>query len=233
MAITQSVHSNFREAYCYYYGCSPAGFDRHLLLRIVPLLFRPLTALSFWINLEIFAIELEVIRNAAPARTGREINAAAQDLVHLQFVEDSFRRSIGMRGTSEAVVEAWNRVKATVDRPTIPDHPSIAFAEGASRLSAASRTSALGRKDSALTLRALRRVHQEVSSGKPISQILAAEGLTHDQLLGLLNRNLQAFDGFTGLRDQLLEQQGPNTPIPPSEEMAQSIPQKRPSRSIL
>ncbi len=232
MATAQSVHTNFRDAYCYYHGCSPAGFDRHLLLRIVPLLFRPLAALSFWINREIFASELEVIRNAAPARTGREVNSAAQDLVHLRFVEHSFRRSMGMRGRSEAVVEAWNQVKATVDRPTIPDHPSIGFAEGASHLSAASRSSALGRNDSALTIRALRRVHQEVSSGKPISQILAAEGLTHDQLIGLLNRNLQAFDGFAGLRDQLLEQQGPNSPTPPSGEVAQSIPQKRPSRSI-
>ena len=230
MAIAQSVHTNFRDAYCHYHGCSTAGFDRHLLLKIVPLQFRLLAALSFWTNPEIFAIELEVIRNAAPARTGREINAAAQDLVHLRFVEDSFRRSIGMRGSSDAVVEAWNQVKATVDRPPTPDHPSIALAEGASHLSASSRSAALGRKDSALTIRTLRRIHQEVSSGKPIPEILAAEGLTHDQLLGLLNRNLQAFDGVAGLRDQLLGLQRPNTPIPPTGQVAQSIPQKHHSR---
>ena len=58
MAIAQSVHTNFKDAYCYYHSCSPAGFDRHLLLKIVPLLFRPLAALSFWINPEIFASEL-------------------------------------------------------------------------------------------------------------------------------------------------------------------------------
>ena len=37
MAIAQSVHTNFKDAYCYYHSCSPAGFDRHLLLKIVPL----------------------------------------------------------------------------------------------------------------------------------------------------------------------------------------------------
>ena len=232
MAIAPSVHTNFRDAYCHHHGCSLAAFERHLLLRIVPLQFRPLAALSFWINPEIFASELEVIRNAAPARTGRDVNAAAQDLVHLRFVENSFRRSIGMRGRSEAVVEAWNQVKATVDRPTTPDHPSIGFTAGASHLSAASRSAALGRNDSALTIRTLRRVHQEVSSGKPIPEILSAEGLTHDQLLSLLNRNLAAFSGFADLRDQLLRQQSPNTTLPPSGEVAQSPPQKRPSRSI-
>jgi len=232
MAIAQPVHANFKEAYCHHHGCSASGFERHLLLRIVPLLFRPMAALSFWMNPAIFASELEVIRNAAPARTGREVNAAAQDLVHLGFVDHSFRRSIGMRGRSEAVVEAWNQVKATVDRPSNPDHPSIGFADGASHLSAASRSSALGRNDSALTLRALRRVHQAISSGKSFPQILAAEGLTQDQLLELLNQNLQAFDGFASLRDQLLSQQGPNANPPPNGDMAQSIPQKRPSRSL-
>jgi hypothetical protein len=232
MAIAKLVHANFKEAYCHHHGCSASGFERHLLLRIVPWPFRPLAALSFWVSPEIFASELEVIRNAAPARTGREVNAAAQDLVHLRFVEKSFRRSIGMRGRSEAVVEAWNQVKATVDRPPNPDHPSIGFAEGASHLSAASRSSALGRNESALTLRTLRRIHQEVSSGKPIPEMLAAEGLTQDQLVRLLTQNLQAFDGFSALRDQLLARQAPDTSSPPTRGMAQSIPLNRPSRSL-
>lgn len=229
MAIAPPVHANFKEAYCYHHGCSPAVFERHLLLRIVPLPFRPLAALSFWLGPEIFASELEVIRNAAPARTGREVNAAAQDLVHLRFVDNSFRRSIGMRGRSEAVVEAWNQVKATVDRPSNPDHPSIGFADGASHLSAASRSAALGRNDSALTLRALRRVHQGISSGKPLPQILSAEGLTHHQLIDLLNRNPQAFDGCAALRDQLLGQPGSNTTPPLSGEVTQIISKNRPS----
>jgi len=232
MDIAQPVHANFKEADCNHHGCSASGFERHLLLRIVPLPFRPLAALSFWANPGIFASELEVIRNAAPARTGREVNAAAQDLVHLRFVEKSFRRSIGMRGRSEAVVEAWNQVKATVDRPPNPDHPSIGFADGASHLSAASRASALGRNDSALTLRTLRRVHQEISSGKPIPELLAAEGLTRDQLVGLLTQNLQAFDGFSALRDKLLAPQASNTPPPPSRGKTQSVPLNRPSRSF-
>jgi hypothetical protein len=51
-------------------------------------------------------------------------------------------------------------------------------------------------------------------------------------LLELLNQNLQAFDGFANLRDQLLSQQGPNATPPTNEGMAQSIPQKRSSRSL-
>jgi len=206
MAQPPPVHANFREAYCHHHGCSPAAFERHLLLRIIPLPFRPMAAISFWMSPELFASELEVIRNAAPARTGREVNAAAQDLVHLRFVENSFRRSIGMRGRSEAVVEAWNRVKATVDRPANPDPSPTGFAETASKLSAASRSDALGRNDSALTLRTLVRIRQAAAAGRSIPAILAAEGLTREQLLDLVQRNLGSTDGLTDLRDRLLEE---------------------------
>ncbi|NBP24270.1 MAG: hypothetical protein EBU81_06935 [Proteobacteria bacterium] len=203
MAPVQPVHANFKEAYCHHHGCSPAGFERHLLLRIIPLPFRPLAAVSFWMSPELFASELEVIRNAAPARTGREVNAAAQDLVHLRFVENSFRRSLGMRGRSEAVVEAWNAVKATVDRPANPDHPSVGFADGASHLTAASRADALGRTDSALTLRTLRKIHGNLRSGSPLDQVLKSEGLTVDQVRDLVDRNRNGFDGWADLRDRL------------------------------
>lgn len=210
MAKTQPVHANFKEAYCHHFGCSSANFERHLLLRIIPLIWRPLAAVSFWLDRELFASELEVIRLAGPAKSGRDVNAAAQDLVHLRFVENSFRRSIGMRGRSEAVVALWNEVKGTVDRPAGLDHPTIAFAETATQISAAPRSAALGRRDSALTLRTLRKIHQEISSGKPIPQTLEAEGLTEDQLLDLLTRNLKSFKGFAELRDQLIARKNPS-----------------------
>lgn len=204
MAKAQPVHADFKEAYCHHFGCNPAAFERHLLLRIIPLAWRPLAAFSFWLDRELFASELEVIRLAGPAKSGREVNAAAQDLVHLRFVENSFRRSIGMRGRSEAVVALWNEVKGTVVRPAGLDHPTIAFAETATHISAARRSAALGRRDSALTLRTLRKIHQDISLGKPIPQTVEAEGLTEDQLLDLLTRNLKAFAGFAELRDRLI-----------------------------
>jgi len=234
MAPPPPVHANFKEAYCHHHGCSPAAFERHLLLRIIPLPFRPLAAISFWMSPELFASELEVIRNAAPARTGREVNAAAQDLVHLRFVENSFRRSIGMRGRSEAVVERWNEVKTTVDRPANPDHPSIGFAETASKLSAASRSDALGRNDSALTVRTLDRIRQAVSAGKPMAAILAAEGLTRDQLLDLVERNLPSMDGLADVRNRLLASPDPTVdPQPTRAKSARSTPaQKSPSAPL-
>lgn len=227
MAQPPPVHANFREAYCHHHGCSPAAFERHLLLRIIPLPFRPLAAISFWMSPELFASELEVIRNAAPARTGREVNAAAQDLVHLGFVENSFRRSMGMRGRSEAVVEAWNEVKGTVDRPANPEHPSIGFAAAATKLSAASRSDALGRNDSALTLRTLSRIKQAAAAGKPIPTILATEGLSHGQLLELVQRNLGAVEGLDDLRDRLLEPKASLTAAAATESNPSTPPRRQ------
>ena len=204
MSSPRPVHANFREAYCHHHGCSAGQFERHLLLRIIPWPFRPLAAISYWLSREIFASELEVIRNAAPARTGREVNAAAQDLVHLRFVENSFRRSIGMRGRSEAVVEAWNRVKETVDRPANPDHPSVGFAESASRVTAASRSAALGRRDSALTFRFLERLQAEAARGKPLAGTIESAGLSAEQLLGLLDSNPRDLARFQDLRERLI-----------------------------
>ena len=217
MSPPRPVHANFREAYCHRHGCSADRFERHLLLRIIPLPFRPLAALSYWLGPEIFASELEVIRNAAPARTGREVNAAAQDLVHLRFVENSFRRSIGMRGRSELVVEAWNRVKETVDRPAIPDHPSVGFTESASRVKAASRSAALGRRDSALTVRFLERLQAEARRGASLAGTIGSAGLTAEQLVELLDSNPKDLPRFKDLRERLvllLRDRG-NDPEPP------------------
>lgn len=184
-------------------------------MRIIPLHFRPLAAVSFWMSRELFASELEVIRNAAPARTGREINAAAQDLVHLRFVENSFRRSIGMRGRSEAVVEAWNRVKETVDRPANPDHPTVGFAESASRVTAAPRSAALGRRDSALTFRFLERLQNEAAQGRPIAAAIEAAGLAAGQLLALLESNPKDQPRFQILRDRLIRLRDHGDDVPP------------------
>ena len=172
-------------------------------MRIIPWHFRPLAAVSFWMSRELFASELEVIRNAAPARTGREVNAAAQDLVHLRFVEKSFRRSIGMRGRSEAVVEAWNEVKETVDRPAQPDQPPVGLAESTGTVKAASRAEALGRRGSALTFRFLEQVQREIARGKSLQPLLDEAALTRDQLLQLLDSDPKESARFHDLRDQL------------------------------
>lgn len=203
MPQARPVHANFREAYCHHHGCSDDGFERHLLMRIIPWPFRPLAAVSFWMSRELFASELEVIRNAAPARSGREVNAAAQDLVHLRFVEKSFRRSIGMRGRSEAVVEAWNKVKETVDRPAQPDHPTVGFTETTSTVKAASRAEALGRRGSALTFRFLEQVQREVARGKALEPLLKEAALTREQLLQLLYSDPREAARFQDLRDRL------------------------------
>lgn len=205
MPPTRALHADFREAYCHRHGCSAgASFERHLLLRIIPWPFRPLAALSFWIDPALFAAELEVIRNAARARTGREVNEAAQDLVHLRFVELSFRRSIGMRGRSEAVVAAWNAVKETVDRPANPDHPSVGFRESAGTLKAAPRSAALRRKDSAAAFRLLQQTQGQVARGKPIGPVLEAAGLDAPELLGLLDSHPQDANRFSDLRRHLV-----------------------------
>lgn len=205
MPPTRALHADFREAYCHRHGCGAgASFERHLLLRIIPWPFRPLAALSFWIDPTLFAAELEVIRNAARARTGREVNEAAQDLVHLRFVELSFRRSIGMRGRSEAVVAAWNAVKETVDRPTQPDHPSVGFRQSATTLKAAPRSAALRRKDSGAAFRLLQHLQDGVARGKPIGRVLDAAGLDAGEVLGLLDSHPEDGNRFAELRRHLV-----------------------------
>ena len=223
MPSARPVHANFREAYCHHHGCSADGFERHLLMRIIPWHFRPLAAVSFWMSRELFASELEVIRNAAPARTGREVNAAAQDLVHLRFVEKSFRRSIGMRGRSEAVVEAWNEVKETVDRPAQPDQPPVGLAESTGTVKAASRAEALGRRGSALTFRFLEQVQREIARGKSLQPLLDEAALTRDQLLQLLDSDPRESARFHDLRDRLTR-----LPDPATEKTAPRSPTQRP-----
>lgn len=209
MPPTRALHANFRDAYCHHHGCGAGAFERHLLLRIIPWPFRPLAALSHWIDPAIFAAELEVIRNAAPSRTGREVNAAAQDLVHLRFVELSFRRSIGMRGRSEAVVAAWNAVKASVDRPADPEHPSMGFAESARTLKAAPRSAVLGRRGSAAAFRFLQQAQAEVVRGRPLEPLLESAGLGIGDVLSLLEAHPKEAPRFRELRERLGRPQGP------------------------
>lgn len=227
MPPTRPLHACFRDAYCDHHGCGSAGFERHLLLRIIPWQFRPLAVVSLWLDSAIFASELEVIRNAGPARSGREVNAAAQDLVHLGFVEHSFRRTIGMRGRSEAVIAAWDEVKARVDRPAMPDHPSVGFSQTASRVRAAPRAAALGRKDSALALRFLQSTQTLLSGGKALGPILEAAAMTPNQLLEILDAHPREASRLQELREEVLRHRDRSH----APDTATAIPRNAPART--
>lgn len=200
MAATTKTYANFQEAYCARYRCKPERFVPHLLVRSVPLHFRPLAAITIRLNPSLFAAEVDVIKTMGTSSTSREIALAVDELHGLRNVERSFWRSIGLRSDGDILLKIWDEVKPLVAKPAqsqVLDQPILA--------SAASAAPAVQRETPAVaTVRKLRQVHQDITSGKPASEVLAGAELSEDQFLQLLGANAAGNPALGWLRDQLL-----------------------------
>jgi hypothetical protein len=198
MAATTKTYANFQEAYCARYRCKPDRFVTHLLVRSVPLFFRPIAAITIRANPALFAAEVDVIKNMGTSSSSREIALAVDELHGLRHVERSFWRSIGLRSDGDSLLKIWDVVKPLVAKPAqslILDQPILASAAGSGP--------ATPRETPAVaTVRKLRQVHQEITSGKPVPEVLAAAELTEDQFLQLLAANAAGNPALGWLRDQ-------------------------------
>jgi hypothetical protein len=199
MASSAPTYANFKEAYCAVHRCKPADFVPHVLNRSVPLLFRPLAAVTYRFNPRLFSAEVDVIESMGRSSSSREVSLAISELDGLRRVERSFWRGIGLRAGGDRLIAMWDRVKSLVAKPAVPtyiEQPILAAAPPG--------TPSIQREIPSVVVRKVRQVQQEIISGRPLGEVLAAAGLNEEEFLGLLASHSAGNPGLAWLRGQLL-----------------------------
>jgi len=199
MASSAPTYANFKEAYCAVHRCKPADFVPHVLNRSVPLLFRPLAAVTYRFNPRLFSAEVDVIESMGRSSSSREVSLAISELDGLRRVERSFWRGIGLRAGGDRLIAMWDRVKSLVAKPAVPtyiEQPILAAAPPG--------TPSIQREIPSVVVRKVRQVQQEIISGRPLGEVLAAAGLNEEEFLGLLASHSAGNQGLAWLRGQLL-----------------------------
>jgi hypothetical protein len=199
MASNDPSFPNFKEAFCAIHRCRPDQFVSTVLNRSIPIWFRPLAALTFRFNPRLFSVEVDVIESMGRSSSGREVTSAVSELQGLRRVERSFWRSIGLRADEERLLEQWARVRPVVTQKAVPD-----FVEQPILAPAVHSSSNPQREVPAVVVRKARQLHLDITSGRPVGEVLAAAGLNEAEFLRLLEAHAAGNPGLAWLHGQML-----------------------------
>jgi hypothetical protein len=168
----QASFPNFREAYCAYHGCSAEKYVRHLLMRSVPLLLRPLARLTLMTNPGLFSVEVDAIQRLGMARSGPEVADAISELDNLSRVERSFWRVVGLKANPGRMRDDWALLGSHVRGPEVVPITELPKAPAERRRASAPVADGVPGRESPLMLRKLRAAQQEIVSGRPLAEVL-------------------------------------------------------------
>lgn len=202
MPSNEPTYSNFKEAYCAFFRCSSEDYVRHLLCRSVPFHFRFLASVTYRMNPGLFSSEIDVLNQMGRCTSGRDIGLAIGELDSLRRVERSFWRTVGLRADAERLLAAWRDVREYIARtdswepgpmagPTATVAPASKPAPAPSTASAAPAPSApretiSNRESPAMILRKLRQMHADITSGRPLAEVLAESEMTEETFVAHL-----------------------------------------------
>jgi hypothetical protein len=218
MASNTPDYPNFKAAFCAYYECSEDQFVARALVQSVHWIFRPLAALTYRLNPELFASEIDILQQMGRARSSRHVARAISELSGLRRVERSFWKSIGLRANGQRLTTLWLHVKDHVDRvperegrlgtivPTgLALNPRKLGVDSEGKPSSAPQ---FGQRETpARELQRVLRMHREITTGQPLTELLEDAQLTETEFFDLLSRHTNGNPALTWLSEQLLRNQ--------------------------
>lgn len=204
--------STFREAFCAYYRCRPEAFERKAFWKSVyrhALLF----AIPIWLfNRRFFHADLEVIRQFGNCRSAEEFSVVTGEFSTTNRLERSIRRGkLRIRVSGTRLLALHDRLSRYV-RPHAPEVISGYVVSGNALDQSPARSgdptrggeSAPVRSEgSALVTRRLKQAHDELTTGRPLREVLRSAGYTEDSLIEALDQNASGNPAFAWLRDYL------------------------------
>jgi len=194
--------ANFKEAFCAYYRCKPERFEAKAFWKSLHRL-AVLPAIPIYLfNRRFFHQDFDAIRQFGAARNSDEFSNVTDELGTMNRLERSIRRGvlrIRISGTRllrlHDLLVPYVRSQQAEKITHVPKAAAIDVMPG--------RNESATREGSALVLRKLRQVHDEVTSGRPLAEALTAVEYTEDTLLDVLTKNSASNPEFAWLRDHL------------------------------
>ena len=171
---------NFRDAFCHAYKCRQDRYESRLFFKSLFAL-RSLPALPiWWFNRALFAVDLDVINNLGRTGSSEEFANILRDLESANHIERSIRRGLMKIRINP---EKLQRIREDIDSWIVP-RVVVNVLEGAKVTMDAAPGIPVGPSRAASTSsRRLREAHRDLTSGRPLAEILAQSKLTEDELI--------------------------------------------------
>ncbi len=193
--------TNFKDAFCHVYRCKPDRYERRLFFASLHT-FRTLFALPiWWFNRPLFAVDLDAIINVGRTASIDDFNNALSDFENANHIERSIRRGlfrIRISGPKLSLIR--ENLDHLIDVPVV-----VNVLEGA-KVTVDAGPGMPGRAGTG-SPRRLREVHRDLTSGKPLAEVLLQAKVTEEELIRELEEAGRGTPEMLWLRDYLLQLQ--------------------------
>lgn len=172
--------NNFRDAYCFAFKCRPERYESSLFFSSL-YSFRTLPALPiWWFNRVLFAVDLDVIANLGRTASNEEFNAVITDLASADHIERSIRRGLMRIRISPAKLQA---IRADIDN--LIEVPAVANVLEGEKVAVdpSPGPAAQAMRGAGTSSRRLREAHRDITTGRPISEVLQLAKVTEEELI--------------------------------------------------
>lgn len=218
---TGKQFTDFFEAFCHHFGCPPGKFEKTAFFKAVPAWKKPIVGILFLVTPDLFDIDLDIIEELGKTQTREEFSGVLDEFHNaMRVTRSTMKTTFGMRMQGSRLMEireeldsliapSAGRRKATpAANPGAPSAtlPAVSPKAAAPAGPGATRAAYVPTESRALMLRKTRQAQTAVTSGTPLAQALADNGLDEAQFLELLAAESAANPSFGWLREQLLRE---------------------------
>ncbi len=218
---TGKQFTDFFEAFCHQFGCPPNKFEKTAFFKAVPAWKKPIVGILFLVTPDLFDIDLDIIEELGKTQTREEFSGVLDEFHNaMRVTRSTMKTTFGMRMQGSRLMEireeldsliapAAGRRKATpAPNPSAPVavSPAASPKPSAPAAGAPTRAAYVPTESRALMLRKTRQAQTAVTSGTPLAQALADNGLEEPQFLELLAAESASNPSFGWLREQLLRE---------------------------
>lgn len=199
----ENKHPNFKSAYCEEHGCRPDAFERHVFYRAIPRLRLPLLPFFKGANNPRFIHDLEAIRAIGEARTSQEFVRVIEELGSMQSLDrDPVRIHLGLR-ISPTRLDALFAPLLSLLAP-LPEvvFPTLKAPEDGTETD--SPGFPRGTETTVYAMRRCLRVHNSLTRGEELMEVLKREQISRPELEDALER-LAIFRAELGWLRQYLD----------------------------
>ncbi len=195
---------NFRDAFCHAYKCRPDRYESRLFFASLFGL-RTLPALPiWWFNRSLFAVDLDVINNLGRTGSTEEFINVLRDLESANHIERSIRRGLmKIRINPEKLRLIREDIDFLIEPPVVVnvlEGARVAVEPGPGAPAGPSR-------GASTSSRRLRDAHRDLTSGRPLAEVLTQCQLTEDELISEARESGVKFPEMRWLHDYLKQLQ--------------------------
>ena len=217
---TGKQFTDFFEAFCHQFGCPPNKFEKTAFFKAVPAWKKPIVGILFLVTPDLFDIDLDIIEELGKTQTREEFSGVLDEFHNaMRVTRSTMKTTFGMRMQGSRLMEIREeldslitptpgRRRATPTANTSIPNPASPIASPKTNAAAGAPTRAayVPTESRALMLRKTRQAQTAVTSGTPLAQALADNGLEEPQFLELLAAESASNPSFGWLREQLLRE---------------------------